>query len=104
MTIYYDVNTCLDSIWLRPILNPCNHVYTIYRPINLPNIVESHAYFSKDKNHVRYGIVPDANPKVNLDMNGNFGFHIFGNPQAQTWFSDAIEASILGKSHPALIR
>jgi hypothetical protein len=32
-------------------------------------------------------------PKVNLDMNGDFGFRIFGNPQAQTWFSDAIEAS-----------
>jgi hypothetical protein len=45
-----------------------------------------------------------SNPKVNLDMNGDFGFRIFGNPQAQTWFSDAIEASILGKSHPALIR
>jgi hypothetical protein len=36
-------------------------------------------------------------------MNGDFGFLIFGNPQAQTWFSDAIEASLLGKPHPALI-
>jgi len=37
-------------------------------------------------------------------MNGHSGFRILGNPQAQTWFSDAIEASIIGKSHPALIR
>ncbi len=43
------------------------------------------------------------NPKVNLYTSGDFGFRIFGNPQAQTWFSDAIEASILGKFHPALI-
>ena len=43
------------------------------------------------------------NPKVNLDMNGDFGFRNFGNPQAHTWFSDAIEASLLGKPHPALI-
>ena len=43
------------------------------------------------------------NPKVNLDMNGDFGFRIVGNPQAQTWFSDAIEASLLSKPHLALI-
>ncbi len=45
-----------------------------------------------------------ANRKVNLDRNGDFGFRIFGNPHAQTWFYDAIEASLLGESHPALIR
>ena len=42
-------------------------------------------------------------PKVNLDMSGDSGFRTFGNPQAQMWFSDAIEASLLGKPHPALI-
>ena len=45
-----------------------------------------------------------SSPKVNLNVNGDFGFRIFGNHQAQTSFSDAIEANILGKSHPALIR
>ncbi len=44
-----------------------------------------------------------SNPKVNLDFNGCFGYRIFGNPQAQTWLSDAIEVSLLGKLHPALI-
>jgi len=44
-----------------------------------------------------------SNPKVSMDFNGNFGYRIFGNPQAQTWFSDVIEASLLGKFHPALI-
>ena len=44
-----------------------------------------------------------SQPKVNLDMSGDFGFQIFGNPHAQTWFSDAIEASLWGKHHPALI-
>jgi len=44
-----------------------------------------------------------SNPKVYLDFNGDFGYRIFGNPQAQTWFSDAIEASLLGNFHPALI-
>ena len=44
------------------------------------------------------------NPKVNLNASRDFGFRIFGNPQAQTWFSDAIEASILDKYHLALIR
>ena len=24
-------------------------------------------------------------PKVNLDMDGDFGFRIFGKPQTQTW-------------------
>ena len=45
-----------------------------------------------------------SNPKLNLNIYGDFGFRIFGNPQAKTWFIDAMEASILGKSHPALIR
>jgi len=45
-----------------------------------------------------------SNPKVNLDMNGDFGFRIFGNQQAQTWFSHAIEASVLSKSQLTLIR
>ena len=43
------------------------------------------------------------NPKVNLDFNGDFGYRIFGNTQAQTWFSDPIEASLLGNFHPALL-
>ena len=29
-------------------------------------------------------------PEINLDMSGDFGFQTFANPQAQTWFSDAI--------------
>ena len=33
-----------------------------------------------------------SNPKVILDINGDFGFRIFGNPHAQTWIPDAIEA------------
>lgn len=41
--------------------------------------------------------------QVNLDMSGEFGFRTFGNPQAQKWFSDAIEAHLLGNPHPALI-
>ncbi len=45
-----------------------------------------------------------SNPQVNSDTSGDFGFQIFENPQAQTWFSDAIEANILGKYHFALIR
>jgi hypothetical protein len=44
------------------------------------------------------------NPKVNLDMSGDFGFRIFRNPQAKIWFLDAIEASLLGKTRSALIR
>jgi hypothetical protein len=44
-----------------------------------------------------------SHPKVNLDMNGDFGFRTFANPQAQTWFSDAIESSLLGKPHLALL-
>ena len=44
-----------------------------------------------------------SNPKVNLDISGVFGFWIFGNPQAQTWLSDAIEAIIWGNYHPAFI-
>jgi hypothetical protein len=31
-------------------------------------------------------------PKVELDTSGNFGFRTFGNPQAQAWFSNAIES------------
>jgi hypothetical protein len=39
-----------------------------------------------------------------MDFNGDFGYRIFGNPQAQTWFSDAIEAaSPLGNFRPALL-
>jgi len=44
-----------------------------------------------------------SNPKVNLDFNGDFGYRIFGNPHAQTWLSDAIEASLFGNFHPALL-
>jgi len=43
------------------------------------------------------------NPKVNLDMNGDIGFKIFGNPHAHAWFSNTIEASLLGKPHLTLI-
>jgi hypothetical protein len=32
--------------------------------------------------------------KANLDMSGDFGFRTFANPQAHTWFSDAIEAGL----------
>ena len=32
--------------------------------------------------------------KVDLDMSGDFWFRTFANPQAQTWISDAIEASL----------
>ena len=37
-----------------------------------------------------------SNPKVNLDTSGDCGFRIFGNLHAQTWFSDAFEASLFG--------
>ncbi len=35
-----------------------------------------------------------SHPKVNLDMSGDFRFRTFANPQAKTWFSDAIEATV----------
>jgi hypothetical protein len=44
-----------------------------------------------------------SHPKVNLIMSGDSGFRTFVNSQAQTWFSDAIEASLLGNFHPALL-
>jgi hypothetical protein len=60
-----------------------------------------HQNFGVAKTWVRGKHTP--NPKVSLGMNGDFGFRIFGNPQAQIWFLDAIEACLLGKPHPALI-
>ncbi len=44
-----------------------------------------------------------SNPKVNQDFNGDFDYRIFGNLQAQTWFSDAMEPSLMVEFPPALI-
>ncbi len=71
-------NTTNTGTKLRQPREPAEYVTVPCMDIGYRSLVGARAWVRRKST---------SNPKVNLDTSGDFGFRIFGNPQAQAWFS-----------------